>query len=155
MAKASGRGQTRDAWVCSATGNLAHVKCILIVDDSPEIRRCLRTLLEEQTGWAVCGEATNGLEGIEKAEQLHPDLIVLDLSMPVMNGLQAARRLKQLMPAVPLVMFTNHAADSLMSEALEAGIVSVKDKSEGVDTLVSSIRRLLEAPPADGWAKTG
>jgi DNA-binding NarL/FixJ family response regulator len=125
-------------------GNLVYVKSILIVDDSPMIRRSLRELLEKQDGLAVCGEAENGLDGIEKAQQLHPHLIVLDLSMPVMNGLDAARKLKQLMPAVPLVMFTNHASDSLAAIALEAGIDSLKDKSEGVAILVNSIRSLLD-----------
>jgi DNA-binding NarL/FixJ family response regulator len=120
------------------------VKSILIVDDNPLIRRNVRELLEKQDGLAVCGEAENGLEGIEKAKQLRPHLIVLDLSMPVMNGLDAARKLKELMPAVPLVMFTNHSSDSLTAIALEAGIDSLKDKSEGVAILVKSIRSLLE-----------
>lgn len=63
------------------------MKRILIVDDSPLIRRTLRTLLEQQTDWAVCGEAEDGRDGIEKAQRLHPDLIVIDLVMPVMNGI--------------------------------------------------------------------
>jgi chemotaxis response regulator CheB len=62
-------------------------KRILIVDDNPVIRDTLREVLEQESGWEVCGEAANGREGIEKAQQLKPDLIVLDLSMPVMNGI--------------------------------------------------------------------
>ena len=124
-------------------GNLAYVKSILIVDDSALIRRHLREILEGQHGLTVCGEAKNGLDGIKKAKRLHPHLIVLDLSMPIMDGLEAARKLKRLMPAVPLIMFTNHASASLAEAALEAGIASLKDKSEDVDILVSTIVRLL------------
>ena len=77
-------------------------KCILIVDDSALIRRMIHETLEQQDGWEVCGEAADGREAIEKAQQLKPDLIVLDLSMPVMNGLEAARVLKGLFPSLPL-----------------------------------------------------
>jgi DNA-binding NarL/FixJ family response regulator len=121
------------------------VKCILIVDDSPQIRHCLRALLEGNEEWSVCGEAENGLDGIDKAQLLHPDLIVLDLAMPVMNGLQAARVLRQLLPEVPIVMFTNLGSSYLRTEALAAGINSVTDKSEGVATLVGRIQQLLSA----------
>jgi len=80
------------------------VKRILVVDDSPLIRRSLWSLFEEKPDWTVCGEAENGSDAIDKAQKLHPDLIVIDLSMPVMNGIDATRILKRLMPAVPIVM---------------------------------------------------
>jgi DNA-binding NarL/FixJ family response regulator len=76
-------------------------KFILIVDDSPVVRKAERQTLELQDGWKVCGEAVNGREGIEKAQQLRPDVIVLDLSRPLMNGLEAARELKRLLPFIP------------------------------------------------------
>ena len=120
------------------------MKCILIVDDSPVIRRNLRVLLE-QGGWAVCGEAENGLDGIQKAQQLKPDLVVLDRTMPVMNGLQAARKLKKMMPAVSLLMYANHASTSLRAEAREAGIDTLRNKSGGIAALVMGIRQLLDA----------
>jgi DNA-binding NarL/FixJ family response regulator len=129
-------------------GNLAYVKSILIVDDSPLIRRNLRNLLEQQTGLAVCGEAENGLDGIAKAQELNPNLIVLDLSMPVMNGLDAARKLKQLMPSVPLVMFTNHASGAISAEAMGAGIDCLTDKSQGSEVLVNTIQQLLHPTDA-------
>ena len=72
-----------------ATLNLAYVKSILIVDDSPLIRRSLRTVFEQQPDWAVCGEAEDGYEGIAKAKTLQPDLIVIDLAMPRLNGISA------------------------------------------------------------------
>jgi chemotaxis response regulator CheB len=73
------------------TLNLAYVKSILIVDDSPLIRRSLRTAFEQQPDWAVCGGAEDGYEGIAKAKTLQPDLIVIDLAMPRLNGISASR----------------------------------------------------------------
>lgn len=114
---------------------------IFIVNDSEAIRKLLRTVLEMQGNWIVCGEAENGLEGVEKAPELMPDVIVLDLSMPVMNGLQAAKQLKTLMPHVPLVMFTSFSNSTLEHEALAVGIQSVVTKPEGA-ALVKAIRNV-------------
>ena len=79
-------------------------KTVLIVDDNAFIRQALCELFTRETDFEVCGEAENGQEAIEKAQQLHPDLIVLDLLMPVMNGLDAARVLKRLITTVPIIM---------------------------------------------------
>jgi DNA-binding NarL/FixJ family response regulator len=119
-------------------------KHILIVDDSALIRRIIRETLEQQNGWEVSGEAANGREAIEKAQELRPDLIVLDLAMPVMNGLEAARALKRLLPRVPVLMFTNFDAAHLKREALTAGIRAVVSKSGSLQSLVSAIQGLLE-----------
>ena len=123
---------------------------ILIVDDSPIIRRSLRIVLEHQPEWGVCGEAGNGREGIDKALQLNPDLVVIDLVMPVMNGIEASRALKKLGPATPLVMFTTFTDPYLTKDALAAGVDAVVPKSEGATTLVRSIQTLLVKfpPPA-------
>ena len=124
---------------------------ILIVDDSPIIRRTLRTVLEQQPEWGVCGEAGNGRDGIDKTLQLHPDLVVIDLVMPVMNGIEASRALKKLVPATPLVMFTTFTDPYLTRDALAAGVDAVVPKSEGATTLIRSIQTLLVAkipPPA-------
>jgi DNA-binding NarL/FixJ family response regulator len=118
-------------------------KCILIVDDSPAIRKTLRLVLEQQEGWEVCGEAANGREGIDKAQQLKPDVVVLDVSMPVMNGLEAAHELKRLLPTMPLLMFTNFYSPHLEQEALRAGVGAVVSKSESA-VLVSRLQALLE-----------
>ena len=80
-------------------------KTILIVDDNAYIRHALCDLFKREADFEICGEAENGKEAIAKARELHPDLIVLDLSMPVMNGLDAARELKRLMPTVLLIMY--------------------------------------------------
>jgi DNA-binding NarL/FixJ family response regulator len=119
-------------------------KHILIVDDSTLIRRIIRETLEQQNGWEVSGEAANGREAIEKAQELRPDLIVLDLAMPVMNGLEAARALKRLLPRVPVLMFTNFDAAHLKREALAAGVRAVVSKSGSLQSLVSAIQGLLE-----------
>ena len=119
------------------------MKHILIVDDSPLIRRSLRNLLERRPQWKVCGEAENGQDAIEKAQQLHPDLIVIDLAMPVLNGLEASKVLKQLMPATPLVMFTTFTDTHIKEVALAAGVHVVVDKAEGPTSLIASIQELL------------
>jgi DNA-binding NarL/FixJ family response regulator len=119
------------------------VNGILIVDDNASMRTCVRDVLETQYGLDVCGEAENGYDGIEKAKELGPDLIVLDLAMPRMNGFQAAMQLKRLMPAIPLVMFTSFSGPQIEREATLLGIASVHSKSEGIDALVRAIRVLL------------
>jgi DNA-binding NarL/FixJ family response regulator len=116
---------------------------ILIVDDSPLIRRLVRTCIEAQVGWSVCAEAENGREAIQLAQQRHPNLIVMDLSMPVMNGLEAAKVLRNLMPSVPLIMFTFFRTCNLERQALEAGYRKVILKTERLEELVSSIRSLV------------
>jgi len=98
------------------------VKRILIVDDSPLIRRSLRRLFEERPDWTVCGEAENGSEAIDQAQKIHPDLIVIDLVMPFINGIDASRALKRLMPPIPIVMFTSFADPQIKHAAFAAGI---------------------------------
>ena len=137
-----------------STLNLAYVKSILIVDDSPLIRRSLRTLFEQHPEWVICGEAENGREGIDKAQILHPDIIVMDLAMPRLNGIDASRTLKQLIPATPIVMFTTFTNPCIKEVALAAGVQAVIDKSEGATTLIRSIQQLLtsELPPCSPTA---
>jgi DNA-binding NarL/FixJ family response regulator len=115
----------------------------MVVDDNPAIRRALKNILEFNNGWEVCGEAVDGRDGIEKAKQLIPDLIVLDLSMPIMNGLEAARVLHQIMPQVPLILCSLHTDQVLQKEASAAGVASVFSKAENMHTLISKARELL------------
>ena len=119
-------------------------KCILLVDDNPAIRMALRKFLEINSEFKVCGEASDGLDAIQKAGELRPDLIILDLSMPRMGGLEAARVLKERMPAVPLILFTMHAAATNPAEMAEAGIDAVISKTEGLQTLIDRVHALLE-----------
>jgi DNA-binding NarL/FixJ family response regulator len=115
---------------------------ILIVDDNPMVRTVLRRSLESVPGWQVCGEAGNGREGIEKAQQIKPNFIVLDLSMPVMNGLEAARVLSKVMPAVPMVLFTSFITHHLEEEALAAGVRRVVAKDKSLADLISAVHLL-------------
>lgn len=118
---------------------------ILIVDDSTVIRRALRMLFESMTGWEVCGEAANGREGIEKAQQLKPDVMVLDMSMPEMDGIAVAKALKTKMPGLPIVMFTNFAEDQFLKhEVLSAGIAQVVSKSDS-QGLVRAVKQVFDA----------
>jgi CheY-like chemotaxis protein len=119
-------------------------RCILLVDDNLVIRRMLRTTFET-AGWEVCGEAENGREAIDKAQKVKPDLIVLDLSMPVMNGLEAAPVLRHMMPAVPIILFTLHHDNSLDQQASSAGVTTVMSKEDSVNTLVDRANVLLGA----------
>lgn len=119
-------------------------KCILIADDSAIVRKSLRSVLVQQPGWEVCGEAVDGRDTIQKAQELNPDLIVIDLSMPVMNGFEAARELQRIMPSTPLLMFTTFMTPHLKQEARDAGFSGVVGKSEGVSALLREIRQLLE-----------
>jgi len=116
---------------------------ILIVDDSSFVRHSLRNCLEQNALWKVCGEAADGLEAIAMAEQLKPDLIVLDLSMPGMNGFEVARELKHITPSIPVLMFTSFKTPALESEALAAGCNAVVSKSEHQQMLFDNIQRLL------------
>jgi CheY-like chemotaxis protein len=103
-------------------------RLVLIVDDHAVIRRMLRGVLEAEK--FQVSDAMDGAEGVRKALELEPNLIILDLSMPVMNGLEAARELKVVMPHVPLLMFTDNAGEVLEKEALSAGIFAVIRKSD-------------------------
>jgi DNA-binding NarL/FixJ family response regulator len=120
-------------------------KSVLIVDDTVSIRRALCEVFRSQADFDVCGEAENGREAIEKAQELHPDLIVLDLSMPMMNGTDAAKVLKRLMPAVPLIVFTWYSDVFSAAEARSAGISALVSKSEHISLLVCKARALLHS----------
>lgn len=117
----------------------------MVVDDNPAIRRALRTILQFDASWEVCGEAVDGRDAIEKAKSFRPDLIVLDLSMPVMNGLEAARVLHEIMPQVPLILCSLHTDRLLQREATAAGVATVFSKAENMQTLISKARELLQS----------
>ena len=118
-------------------------KSVLVVDDNAYIREGLRELFKRETDFEVCGEAQNGKEAIDKAQELRPDLIVLDLCMPVMNGLDAARVLKRLMPAVPLIMYSAFGDKFAERQAQLVGISEVVSKSEDASVLIHKARGLL------------
>jgi len=115
---------------------------ILIIDDSPEVRNMVKSWLERDNKLAVCGEASGGAEGIEKALLLKPDVIVLDFSMPGMDGLTAATALQTAMPGVPIIMLTLYADSELAHQALEAGVSTILSKMEEMSVLCDEVERL-------------
>ena len=123
-------------------------KCVLIVDDNASIRQALCELFKREADFEECGEAENGKVAIEKAQLLRPDLIVLDLSMPVMNGLEAARVLKRVMPTVPLIMYSAFGDEFAEHQARLIGISEVVSKSEHASVLIHKARGLLYSAAA-------
>jgi two-component system, OmpR family, response regulator MprA len=117
---------------------------ILVIDDGDSVRDVIGLFLEH-AGFDVCGEAADGVEAIEQAKKLKPDLIVLDLVMPRMNGAEAASILSQTMPGVPIVLLTLY--QNVLGSALASavGIRAVLDKTEGLDKLVACVRSLLRS----------
>jgi DNA-binding NarL/FixJ family response regulator len=109
---------------------------ILIADDDPTIRMLLRRVLEKQPDWQVCGDASNGAEAIEKVEQLEPDILVMDLGMPVMSGLQAAPEIAKAHPQLPMLLISvQEVSRQLAWEAWNAGYMGAVTKSSGNEVL--------------------
>ena len=115
---------------------------ILIVDDHEIVRRGVRALLESQQGLVVCGEAENGRDGIAKAAELRPDLVLLDVGLPELNGLEVARYLRATLPSVKILVLTVLEVDRLAEELLEAGVNGYVLKSEAGQTLVTAVKSI-------------
>ena len=124
----------------------------LIVDDSELVRQGLRAVLQANPDWEVCGEAANGVAGVELFNNLRPDVVVLDFQMPGINGLETARRMSAISTAIPIVMFTQHASAELELHAREAGIRSLVSKTDAfgmigiIETLLGSNKSTDTAP---------
>ncbi len=119
---------------------------ILIVDDSSVIRRSIRSVIERHTKWQVCGEAENGQVAIEKAKQLHPDVVILDWQMPLMNGVEAAKQIRKIDPSPTMLMCTMHDIDGLAHDAHEAGIKEIFSKTDRVaERLVTALNAVRTA----------
>jgi len=117
-------------------------RSVLIVDDGEIVRKVIRQFFEKLTDWQVAGEAADGAEAIQKAKELRPDLILLDVSMEHMNGIEAASVLKNMLPGVYIIVFTmfDAALGSRLSSA--SGVDLVVSKTEGLTGLVNAIQRL-------------
>jgi DNA-binding NarL/FixJ family response regulator len=116
---------------------------VLIADDNAFVRTALYELFEREPDFTVCGLAENGREAIEEARRLDPDVIILDFSMPMMNGLEAARVLKQIMPAVILIMYSAACDEFPEHLAVSAGISGLISKSQKVSSLIETARGLV------------
>lgn len=116
---------------------------VLIVDDHEIFRRGLRALLEPSSEWQICGEAVDGIDAIEQCKSLQPDIVVLDVSMPRLNGLEAARLIVKQQPEPRIVIITQHDSPQIRSAALEAGAQAFITKSAVGSELVSALRNLI------------
>jgi two-component system, NarL family, nitrate/nitrite response regulator NarL len=116
---------------------------VLIVDDSESVRISIRALFEAEQDFSVIGEAVNGLDAIGKAEELLPELIILDLSMPIMNGLEAAETLKSSLPTTPIFVLTAHGGPEVDRAARAAGVDAVYSKGENLQKMVGDARALF------------
>jgi two-component system response regulator NreC len=113
------------------------------VDDHSVVRSGIRALLELQPGWKVVAEASNGKEAIAKAIRFAPDLVIVDLTMPGLNGLEAARRILQQLPSTRVLILTMHDAEEFIERALEAGAHGYVLKSDAEENLVAAVKALL------------
>jgi DNA-binding NarL/FixJ family response regulator len=126
-------------------------KSVLIVDDHEAVRRELRRLFQSQPEFTVCGEAVDGADAISKAEELSPDLVILDLAMPEMNGLEAAGALRFMLPEGVLFLLTAYKNRELELAAFQSGIRAVFSKYDDLDGLISRARTELKIEaPRDG-----
>ena len=118
---------------------------ILIVDDSDATRRILRTVARSRA-WTVCGEAQNGSSGLEKFRELQPEVVLLDLAMPDMNGIEVAKKMSALNPKVPLILFTILDIQGLEPKARDAGIRTVVPKTD-IWRLILSVENAASSRP--------
>ncbi len=112
---------------------------ILVVDDHDIIRRGLKELLTAKPGWEVCAEAKTGREAVTLAEQMKPDIVVMDISMPDLNGLEAARRINKTLPKTGILILTMHFSDQLVRDVIEAGARGYILKSDADRDLVTAV----------------
>lgn len=115
---------------------------ILIADDNPHVRHGLRTLLEHNPQWRVCGEAVDGRDAVVKAKELSPDLVILDFLMPGLNGLEAAREIHKSIPSVRLLMCTMYLSPQLTEVAKNSGVQGAVPKT-GISHLTRGIEAVL------------
>ncbi len=119
-----------------------HIR-ILIADDHEVVRLGIRNLLEAKPNWTVCAEATDGRDAVAKAVQFHPDIIIMDLTMPSMNGLEAARHIAQSQPEIPVILFSLHVSDELTGHFESGSIRGAVCKSNAARDLVEAVDRVL------------
>jgi DNA-binding NarL/FixJ family response regulator len=115
---------------------------ILIADDHEVARRGIRAVLENHPGWVVCGEAKDGRESVELAAATRPDLVLLDIGMPNLNGLEAARQILTILPDVAILILTMHDSDNVVREVLRAGARGYLLKSDAGRDLVAAVEAL-------------
>jgi DNA-binding NarL/FixJ family response regulator len=117
---------------------------ILVADDHEIVRRGLVALFDREPGWEVCGEASDGRQTVEKAQELKPDVVVLDIGMPSLNGLETTRLLKKILPQTKVLILTLHESEQLIREVLDAGAMGFLLKSDAARDLVTAVDSLRQ-----------
>jgi DNA-binding NarL/FixJ family response regulator len=120
---------------------------LLIADDHAVVRAGLRSLLESHKGWEVCAEAADGREAVEKAAKFKPDILILDIGMPLLNGVEAARRIHKALPKSEILILTMHESDELVQQVVEAGARGYILKDEADRILLAAIDALRQHKP--------
>jgi len=120
---------------------------ILVVDDHDIVRQGVCALLSAQPEWIICGEAKNGREAIRKAEELRPDVVIMDLLMPDLNGIDAGRQIKKLLPATEILVLSGHEETELIQSVFDAGIRAYIFKSQARTHLLPAVEALLAHKP--------
>src|SRR5579864_605023 len=115
---------------------------ILVVDDHPSVRRGVRALLESRRGWSICGEASNGREAVDQARRFKPDVVLIDLTMPEVDGLHATQEIVKSDPEAQVLILTIHESETLAEHAAMAGAKGVLSKSAAPETLIAAIESL-------------
>jgi DNA-binding NarL/FixJ family response regulator len=126
---------------------------VLIVDHHEQIRRLVRAFFLSEFGFQICGEAVDGYEAIMKAQLLKPDLIVFEVALPRLNGVEAAPKIRKLLPKTPIILFTLHGSLLQGCDTREIGVDAVVAKQNGMSALGESVRALFARNPATSTTK--
>jgi DNA-binding NarL/FixJ family response regulator len=128
-------------------GDVVATLRILVADDHEIVRAGLRSLLEQNPGWTVCAEASNGREAVERAMALHPDVVIMDLAMPELNGLEATRQILEDSPRTAVLILSARDSEDLVRDVLAAGARSFILKSDAAKDLVAAVEGLQQGRP--------
>src|SRR4030095_10627982 len=120
---------------------------VLLADDHQVMRRGLRAVIETRAGWEVCAEVQTGRDAVVQAERLRPEIAVLDMTMPELNGLEATRQIRKISPQTEVLIFTGHETEELVHQVFEAGARSYILKTDGKDQLEAALRALADHKP--------
>lgn len=146
------------AWLVFLSGSLLEGDMdrtrILIVDDHEIFRKGLRSVIESRPELEICGEATNGVEAVEKAKQIQPDVILMDISMPYLDGLQATRQIRSEVPTSQIQLLSQHDSPHMLAAALETGASAYVTKSQVSLCLLETLGALIRHEPFS-WNSDG
>lgn len=117
---------------------------ILVADDHEVMRLGIRNLLEAVPNWSICGEAVNGQEAVEKTLECDPDIVIMDITMPVMNGLEASKSISRTRPDIPVILFSLHLSDEMIKGFDTRAIKGAVNKGNAARDLVEAVNRVLE-----------